>query len=235
MARNIGLVITEHITMGVVEDDRVVGEVARYPEGPDAPDQIRAMPAEELVRVQADEIKALAEGEPMEAIGLAYPGIVRCGVIEDSPNLHQLKGFPMETAMRTALAERGDALENRGFKRRRRGGVGNRGGARKAGSSSFGCGRSATGSGSGGIRRRTGFGKAGTSSCRSIPMSVSAAAAGSGTWKASWAIARCGCGFSTWNRKKCSRRPKPAKIRAAPSSRFCGIVRWRRPRRRASI
>lgn len=107
MARNIGLVITEHITMGVVEDDRVVGEVARYPEGPDAPDQIRAMPVEELVRVQADEIKALAEGEPMVAIGLAYPGIVRCGVIEDSPNLHQLKGFPMETAMRTALAERG--------------------------------------------------------------------------------------------------------------------------------
>ncbi len=107
MARNIGLVITEHITLGVVDGDRVTGAVGRYPEGPDAADQIRAMPVEELVRVQADEIKALAEGEPVEAIGLAYPGIVRCGVIEDSPNLHQLKGFPMEAAMRTALAERG--------------------------------------------------------------------------------------------------------------------------------
>jgi predicted NBD/HSP70 family sugar kinase len=65
------------------------------------------MPADELVRVQADEIKALAEGEELEAIGLACPGFVRDGVIEDSPNLHQLKGFPMELAMRAALAERG--------------------------------------------------------------------------------------------------------------------------------
>ena len=65
------------------------------------------MPADELVRIQANELKALAEGEPVEAIGLAYPGIVRAGVIEDSPNLQQLKGFPMELAMRTALAERG--------------------------------------------------------------------------------------------------------------------------------
>jgi glucokinase len=107
MARSIGLVITEHITLGVVEDNQVVGEVARYPEGPDAPDQIRAMPVEEMVRLQANEIKALAEGEQVDAIGLAYPGIVRCGVIEDSPNLHQLKGFPIEAAMRTALEERG--------------------------------------------------------------------------------------------------------------------------------
>src|ERR1700683_3519501 len=65
------------------------------------------MPCDELVRVQADEVKALAEGEPVEAIGLAYPGIVRNGTIEDSPNFQQLKGFPMEQAMRDALAVRG--------------------------------------------------------------------------------------------------------------------------------
>src|SRR5665213_803992 len=105
--RNIGVVITEHITLGVVNEDHVVSAVARYPDGPDAADQIRGMPVEDLVRVQADEVKALAEGEQVEAIGLAYPGIVRCGVIEDSPNLHQLKGFPMEAAMQAALAERG--------------------------------------------------------------------------------------------------------------------------------
>jgi glucokinase len=65
------------------------------------------MPAEDLVRLQADEVKALGEGEPLEAIGLAYPGIVRNGVIEESPNLQQLKGFAMEAALRSALAERG--------------------------------------------------------------------------------------------------------------------------------
>jgi len=108
MARSIGGVVTDHITLGVVTSgNQVEGEVTRYPAENSGADAIRGMPADELVRVQADELKALAEAEPLEAIGLAYPGIIRCGVIEESPNLQQLKGFPMEAAMRGALAERG--------------------------------------------------------------------------------------------------------------------------------
>ena len=107
MARSIGVVISEHISFGIVEGDAISGEVTRFPNDPNSADLIRGMPADELVQIQADEVKALAEGEQLEAIGLACPGVVRNGVIEDSPNLHQLKGFPMELAMRTALAERG--------------------------------------------------------------------------------------------------------------------------------
>ena len=107
MARSIGGVVTDHITLGVVEDNQVVGQVVRYPPDYSDVDALRGVPADDLVRVQADELKALAEGDTLEAIGLAYPGIVRGGVIEESPNLHQLKGFPMEAAMRTALADRG--------------------------------------------------------------------------------------------------------------------------------
>jgi glucokinase len=105
--RNIGVVISDHITLGVVEGDRVAGSVVRYPGDRNAAEQLRAMPMEELVRVQADEVKALAEGETVEAIGLAYPGIVRNGTIEESPNFQQLKGCAMESAMREALAARG--------------------------------------------------------------------------------------------------------------------------------
>jgi glucokinase len=107
MPRSIGVVVSDHITLGVVEGDRVAGPVVRYPSDRHGAEQICAMPCDELVRVQADEVKALAEGEPVEAIGLAYPGIVRYGMIEDSPNFQQLKGFPMEQAMREALAARG--------------------------------------------------------------------------------------------------------------------------------
>ncbi len=107
MARSIGVVVTDHIALGVVENGRASDEILRYPPEGDGSDQIRAMPAEELVRVQADEIKALAEGEQVEAVGLAYPGIVRFGVIEESPNLTQLKGFRMEAAMQAALTSRG--------------------------------------------------------------------------------------------------------------------------------
>jgi len=106
MARSIGGVVTDHLTLGVVNGNQVDGEVLRYPDRGET-EAIRGMPAEDLVRLQADEVKALAEGEPLEAIGIAYPGIVRCGVIEESPNLQQLKGFPMEMALRAALAERG--------------------------------------------------------------------------------------------------------------------------------
>ncbi len=106
MARSIGGVVTNHLTLGVVDGNQVSGSVLRYPDNGES-DAIRAMPAEDLVRMQADEVKALAEGEPLEAIGLAYPGIIRGGVIEESPNLQQLKGFAMEEALRSALAERG--------------------------------------------------------------------------------------------------------------------------------
>ena len=107
MARNLGLVVSRHATLGVVDGDRVVGDVARYPSSDDLVDELRGIPTDELVGALADELKALAEGEAVEVVGLAFPGIIRSGVIEESPNLQQLKGFPMESAMQAALAHRG--------------------------------------------------------------------------------------------------------------------------------
>ncbi len=107
MARSIGVVVSEHITLGVVDENHIAGAISRFPANGSGADQIRAMPTDDLIRVQADEIKALAEGEPVDVVGLAFPGIVRNGVIEDSPNLHQLKGFQVVTAMQEALAARG--------------------------------------------------------------------------------------------------------------------------------
>ncbi len=103
--RSIGAVVSSHVTLGVVRGGRVEGAVVKYPGDEGA--EMAGMPADGLVSVLADEIKALANGEPLEAIGLAFPGIVRYGVIEESPNLPQLKGFLMEIAMRGALAVRG--------------------------------------------------------------------------------------------------------------------------------
>jgi glucokinase len=111
MPRSIGVAVTEHIALGVVEDGRVTGPVTRHPDDANDFDRLRATPADELVRWLADELKALAEGEPLRAVGLGIPGIIRNGVIEDSPNLQQLKGFPMRTAMRDALAQRGIETE----------------------------------------------------------------------------------------------------------------------------
>jgi len=105
-SRSIGVVVTDHASFGAVVDNQVTGALTRHPE-PGSTDTLYAIPANDLVSLLANEIKAVAEGEPVDAIGLAFPGIIRCGVIEDSPNLHQLKGLGIEAAMRTALAERG--------------------------------------------------------------------------------------------------------------------------------
>jgi glucokinase len=106
MPRSIGVVVSEHIAWGLVEGDSVVGEIVSFPTEGSGADLLTAMPTDELVGRIADEVKALAEGEPIEALGLAFPGIVRNGSIEESPNLHQLKGVPMAQIVCTALADR---------------------------------------------------------------------------------------------------------------------------------
>jgi glucokinase len=105
--RSIGLVITEHIAGGAVRDHRIVGDLLLRPGGDESFDMLLGMPAEEMVRVLADQILALADSDEIEAVGLAFPGIIRGGIIEDSPNLQQLTGLKAETAMRDALAGHG--------------------------------------------------------------------------------------------------------------------------------
>ncbi len=106
MPRSIGVVVSEHIAWGIVDGDSVVGDIVSYPAQGSGADLLNAMPTDELVGRIANEVKALAEGEPIAALGLAFPGIVRNGSIEESPNLHQLKGVPMAQVMCNALAER---------------------------------------------------------------------------------------------------------------------------------
>jgi glucokinase len=107
LKRSIGLVVTEHVAAGLVEDHRLSGEVRRMIEEEQGIDGLRATPAEEMVEALAREAAALAGGHRVEAIGVGIPGIVRAGVIEDSPNLQQLKGFSMQEAMVAALARHG--------------------------------------------------------------------------------------------------------------------------------
>lgn len=106
MGKAVGIVVTEHIAAGLVEGGRLAGEVRRPARDEDS-DFLRATPAEELIRLLAAEALKLAGGQPLDAVGLAVPGIVRAGTIEDSPNLHQLKGLSAQPAMIDALAAAG--------------------------------------------------------------------------------------------------------------------------------
>jgi glucokinase len=111
MTTAIGVVMTEHIVAGRLEDQRLTGELLRYPDAIDELDALSAVPGSELVDILAEQIEALtAHGEdPVEAIGVAVPGVTRHGVVEDSPNLSQIKGMRLADDLTRVLALRGIA------------------------------------------------------------------------------------------------------------------------------
>lgn len=109
MTTAIGIVITDHIVAGRLEDQRVAGKTLRYPEDPAELSALAAIPVGELLEVIARHIETLAgkETSGADAIGIAVPGIVRFGIIEDSPNLPQLKGVRMAEELTRILEARG--------------------------------------------------------------------------------------------------------------------------------
>jgi glucokinase len=111
MTTAIGVAMTEHIVAGRMEDHKLVGALLRYPaEGGEA-DALSAVPAGELVEILAGQIAALNGdgGVSVEAIGVAVPGVVRHGVVEESPNLKQLKGMKLADELGRALSSQGIA------------------------------------------------------------------------------------------------------------------------------
>ncbi|HUH64299.1 MAG TPA: ROK family protein [Terracidiphilus sp.] len=111
MTTAIGVVMTEHIVAGRLEDQRLTGSLLRYPGDNAELDALTAIPGGELVEILAEQIATLAGSsqQPLDAIGVAVPGVVRHGIVEDAPNLTQLKG------MRLAQ-ELGEVLESHGLK-----------------------------------------------------------------------------------------------------------------------
>lgn len=101
----------EHIAVGLVEDNKLLGPLTLYPEKGDSVDALQSMPAENIGDCIQEQIDAVAKGQKVQAIGLGFPGVIRGGIIEDSPNLHQVKGFNLQQA----LSSRGVAVPVRVF------------------------------------------------------------------------------------------------------------------------
>jgi predicted NBD/HSP70 family sugar kinase len=107
MATAIGVVITNRIVAGRLEGLQLTGKPLRHPENSDDRDGLGSVPGSELVTLLAEKITALAAKGPVDAIGVSIPGIIRHGVVEDSPNLPQLKGMRIAEELTAALAARG--------------------------------------------------------------------------------------------------------------------------------
>ena len=108
MGRSIGVVMTADITAGLIQDNQLFGAVRRYPEDPDELHGLIELPTDPLCDVICDLIAALKPADgALDAIGIALPGIVRNGIVEDSPNLAQLKGAKISQKVEATLHARG--------------------------------------------------------------------------------------------------------------------------------
>jgi len=93
----------ERVAVGVVEGNRVEGPIRRYPEEEGRADSLAEMPAEAYGELMCREIGEAGAGAEIGVIGVGTPGIIRDGVIEESPNLQQLKGLNLGALLTAAF------------------------------------------------------------------------------------------------------------------------------------
>jgi len=104
MRRTVGVLVMEHIAVGLVEGHKVLGPPSIFPETGQSLDPLQSLPAEGIVDCIRRLVEKAAGGEKIEAVGIGFPGIIRNGIVEDSPNLHQVKGFALQAAVSSALS-----------------------------------------------------------------------------------------------------------------------------------
>jgi glucokinase len=111
MAKTIGVTVSERIQAGLIVDHRMVGSLQIFPQnaGPgEEDDALVELHTEALVRTISDQVVGAANGATdLQAIGVALPGLIRNGVVEEAPNLPQLKGARIQEFLATELRSRG--------------------------------------------------------------------------------------------------------------------------------
>src|SRR4051812_35991118 len=105
----IGVIATERLAVGLVDGCRVAGRLRIWPESEPSVGVLETMPVEAIVETLVRLIGDIHEAAPIDpvAVGIGMPGIVRGGVVEDSPNLRQTKGVALASLIQNALHSRG--------------------------------------------------------------------------------------------------------------------------------
>ena len=106
MHRAIGITTAEQIATGLVEGHELVGPLRVCSQSSDA-DSLQSMPAGAIAQCIAREVEAAASGREIDVIGIGFPGIIRGGCIEESPNLRQLKGARIRELVEAAIHDAG--------------------------------------------------------------------------------------------------------------------------------
>src|SRR5258708_3171024 len=108
MRQTVGVAVSDRIVAGLVEDNRLASELRIFPEpGSAAEDELHSKPGDEIGTWIRQLIEGVTGGVAVDAIGIGFPGIIRSGVVEESPNLRQMKGAPLKDILTNSLREAG--------------------------------------------------------------------------------------------------------------------------------
>ncbi len=110
----VGLIMAERLFAGLIVDHKLSGELLSFPQGSrpdnsDEDDSLVEMHADALVSAVCELVLKAAEGHEKDlvAVGVALPGMIRNGVVEEAPNLPQLKGIRVAEVLTAGLRARG--------------------------------------------------------------------------------------------------------------------------------
>jgi glucokinase len=108
MAKAIGVTLSERISAGLVVDHKLEGAVRRFPDEHEEDDALVELHTDALVEEICKQVMLAADGEKdLAAVGVALPGLVKNGVVEEAPNLPQLKGARIAELLSTHLRNHG--------------------------------------------------------------------------------------------------------------------------------
>jgi glucokinase len=104
MSTTVGITTTGKIAVGIVDDNRITAPVSIAHES-----DIVTMPMDAIADSVAKLVQSLCEsrGVKAAAVGICFPGIIRDGVIEESPNLRQAKGANVRRMLSESLERAG--------------------------------------------------------------------------------------------------------------------------------
>ena len=107
MGQTIGVLATRQIAVGVVEDNALRGPVRIFPEAGENPEELRTMTADEMAERIGEQVLLAAREGNVGGVGVGFPGVIRNGIVEEAPNLQQMKGSAFATAISGVLARGG--------------------------------------------------------------------------------------------------------------------------------
>ena len=110
----VGVNLAERIYAGLAIGHKVQGDLLSYPAGPapqdsDEDDSLVELPTESIIEGIANLALKTAKGHESKlvGVGVALPGLIRGGVVEEAPNLPQLKGARIQELVAASLESRG--------------------------------------------------------------------------------------------------------------------------------